>query len=207
MSSTPSHEASAGASHGHGHAHGLDHAKVGMASFLVTEAAFFGTLVTTYIFFLTLPENPIRPTARAVFQMPLTILSTICLLSSSVTVHYAVKRLEQGDQARFRQMLGLTILLGVIFLIGTAIEWTDLIGTHKITIASGVFGTAYFTVVGFHAAHVTIGLCMLTVLFACALAGRLGVANVKPVDLVSWYWHFVDGVWVVVFSVIYLAGR
>ena len=205
MSSTTSHEASAGASHGHGHGQGLDHAKVGMASFLVTEAAFFGTLVTTYIFFLTQPENPIRPTARAVFQMPLTILSTICLLSSSVTVHYAVKRLEQGDQARFRQMLGLTILLGVLFLIGTAIEWTDLIGTHKITIASGVFGTAYFTLVGFRA-HVTIRLCLLTVLFACA--GRSArAANVKPVDLVSWYWHFVDGVWVVVFSVIYLAGR
>jgi cytochrome c oxidase subunit 3/cytochrome o ubiquinol oxidase subunit 3 len=197
------HEASAS----HGHGNGLDHAKVGMASFLVTEVAFFATLVTTYMFFLVQPNDPIRPTARAVFSMPLTIISTICLLSSSVTAHYAVKRLEQGEQARFRQLLGLTILLGAIFLAGTAMEWTDLITRHKVTIASGVFGTAYFTVVGFHAAHVTIGLFLLSVLFGCALAGRLGASNSKAMDLVSWYWHFVDGVWVVVFSVVYLAGR
>lgn len=202
MSSTASH-----ASPSHGHEHGLDHAKVGMASFLVTEAAFFGTLVMTYIFFLGQPGDPIRPIARAVFQMPLTILSTICLLSSSVTVHYAVKRLEQGEQAQFRRWLGGTILLGAIFLAGTAKEWADLIGVHRITIASDVFGTAYFTVVGFHAAHVTIGLILLSVLFVSALAGKLGATNAKPMDLVSWYWHFVDGVWVVVFSVVYLAGR
>lgn len=204
-----SHGAAAaiGESHG-GHGHGgLDHAKVGMASFLVTEAAFFGTLVATYLFFLVQPSNPIRPVAREVFQMPLTILSTICLLSSSITAHYAVKRLEHGKQDSFRLLLGLTILLGAIFLGGTAMEWADLIGKHKITIASGAFGTAYFTVVGFHAAHVTIGLCLLSVLFACALAGRLRQENVKAMDLVSWYWHFVDGVWVVVFSVVYLVGR
>lgn len=198
--------AAIGESHG-GHGQGgLDHAKVGMASFLVTEAAFFGTLVATYLFFLVQPSDPIRPMARAHFQMPLTILSTIFLLSSSVTAHYAVKRLEHGDQGRFRLLLGITILFGAIFLGGTALEWKELLH-NNITIASGIFGTAYFTVVGFHAFHVTVGLCLLSVLFICALAGRLHKENVKAMDLVSWYWHFVDGVWVVVFSVVYLVGR
>jgi cytochrome c oxidase subunit 3/cytochrome o ubiquinol oxidase subunit 3 len=183
--------------------HGLDHGKVGMLAFLVTEAVFFSTLVLVYIFYM----EQSRPIARLVFSMPLTIVGTICLLSSSYTVHRAVQELEKNEVAAFRRWLGLTIFLGLVFLAGTAIEWKDIIFKHGVTIASDMFGTTYFTLVGFHAFHVSVGLSMLSVLLACALLYPFTTRQARPAELLSWYWHFVDGVWVVVFSVVYLIGR
>jgi cytochrome c oxidase subunit 3/cytochrome o ubiquinol oxidase subunit 3 len=183
--------------------HALDHAKVGMLAFLVTEVAFFSTLVVTYLFYL----DEVRPTARVVFSMPVTIVSSICLLSSSLTIHQAIKLLERNELARFRAWFGGTILLGILFLVGTAFEWKEIIVDHGVTIATNMFGTAYFTVVGFHAAHVTIGVLLMSVFFGCAMAGRVTARQTKPAELISWYWHFVDAVWVVIFSVVYLAGR
>jgi cytochrome c oxidase subunit III len=188
------------ASEAHHTLHSLDHAKTGMAAFLVTEAAFFGTLVMTYIFYL----DQTRPIARDVLQLPLTIVASICLFSSSYTIHIAVKKLQSDDRGAFQRWLGLTILLGALFLGGTALEWREIIGRRGIWIDTDLFGTTYFTLVGFHAFHVSVGMILMGVVLGCALSGRIGARNAKPVDMVSWYWHFVDGVWVVVFSVVYL---
>lgn len=181
----------------------LERGKVGMICFLVTEAAFFSTLVVTYLVYL----EQSRPTAARVLELPLVIVSSICLFSSSVTVHLATGALQRGKQGLFSLWWALTIILGILFLVGTGIEWTKLIGEHQLTPATNLFGTTYFTVVGFHAAHVTIGVILLLVVLGTALSGPLAKKGHLSAELISWYWHFVDGVWVVVFSVVYLIGR
>jgi cytochrome c oxidase subunit 3/cytochrome o ubiquinol oxidase subunit 3 len=190
--------------------------KAGMAAFLVTEVAFFSTLIVTYITYIgrdQLPKMPGSPpgmggpTPREVFYMPLVIISTICLFSSSATIHLATGAMHRGAAGAFKLWWGLTIFLGALFLVGTGIEWHDLIFNWKLTPARNLFGTTYFTLVGFHAFHVTMGLMLLLMVLGFAL--RRGQPERKPLDpeLVSWYWHFVDGVWVAVFTVVYVVGR
>lgn len=194
------HEAGA---HGHASSFPLTPAQVGMICFLVTEAAFFSTLILAYIAFI----NVSRPIAAEVFQMPLTLGSSVCLLSSSFTVHLATGALQRGHLGGFRLWLGVTVLLGGLFLAGTALEWRELIVGRGITIASNLFGTTYFTLIGFHGLHVTIGLTLLAIVLGLALNGRISQPDSGRVELLSWYWHFVDAVWVVIFIVVYLVGR
>ena len=104
--------------------------------------------------------------------------------------------------------MGLTILLGAEFLHQTAVEWHKLITQDHLTIATNLFGTTYYSLVGLHASHVVIGLTLLTLLLIIALSGfNLGGPQERRVELISWYWHFVDAVWVVVFTVVYVIGR
>jgi cytochrome c oxidase subunit 3/cytochrome o ubiquinol oxidase subunit 3 len=180
-------------------------AKVGMLAFLVSEVAFFSTLIMTYAFYL----DQIRtgtPRPADILTFYLVIPGTFCLLLSSVTVHFAEASLHKGNQALFLLLWGATIALGVGFLVLTALEWKELIGTHGLTIGRNMFGTCFFTLVGFHAAHVTLGVIMLSVIWMMVQRGRLGPNATAPV-LVSWYWHFVDVVWIVVFTLVYVIGR
>ncbi len=180
-------------------------ARVGMLAFLLSEVAFFGTLITTYAYYL--PQiRAGSPSPAEVFRLPLVLVSTACLLSSSVTAHFAERALRQGHRPRFLLLWGTTILLGALFLAGTAHEWDDLIG-QGLTISRGLFGTCYYTLVGFHAAHVTVGVVMMSILLGLALRRQVTDANPTGVEVVSWYWHFVDGVWVVVLTLVYLVGR
>ena len=100
-----------------------------------------------------------------------------------------------------------TVLLGAAFLGGTALEWRDLIERHHLTISRNLFGSTYYTLVGLHALHVTAGVTIMLIVLGLALGRQVTGANRAGVGLVSWYWHFVDGVWVVVFTVVYLVGR
>jgi len=135
------------------------------------------------------------------------IWATICLLSSSITVEVAVRSLLRGALTVFRVSLGATILLGLEFLHRTAQEWTKLIQQDHLTIKTNLFGTTYYALVGLHATHVVIGLLMLSLLFLIALKGTWILPESRRVELISWYWHFVDAVWVVVFMVVYVMGR
>lgn len=181
------------------------HGKVGMLFFLLTEACFFMTLIMTYIFYIG--KGP-GPTPREVFdEMWLTVAGTVFLLSSSVTIHFAIAELQKGRLSQFRVWWFATILLGALFLLGTAKEWHGLIYRHNLTIATNLFGSTYYTLVGFHAFHVTLGLVLLSLVFALALAGKVSEHRAENVDLISWYWHFVDVVWIVVFTVVYIIGR
>ena len=135
------------------------------------------------------------------------IFFTICLLSSSLTIHSASKFLERGKRTAFLGLWFLTIVLGGLFLFGTAREWHRLIYEHGLTISTNLFGTTYYSLVGLHAAHVTVGLCMLTVVLIFGVAGRVGLEQARRVGVLSMYWHFVDAVWVVVFTVVYVLGR
>jgi cytochrome c oxidase subunit 3/cytochrome o ubiquinol oxidase subunit 3 len=180
-------------------------AKVGMLTFLLTEAAFFSTLLVAYVVFL---GQSVRsdPSPAEVFHWPLVLVSTACLLSSSVTVHFAARAWHLGRRTKFVLLWSITILLGVAFLFGTAREWAELIGTYGLTISRNMFGTTYFTLVGFHAAHVTAGLIIMAILLFMVFRGQLEQGS-AAVEIVSWYWHFVDAVWLAVFTLVYVIGR
>jgi cytochrome c oxidase subunit 3/cytochrome o ubiquinol oxidase subunit 3 len=177
--------------------------RVGMLSFIVAEATIFTIFVVAYLFYLG--KSLSGPTPREVLELP--IFSTICLLSSSFTIHLAVDYLRKGRSAAFNVAWGLTLVLGAIFLTSTGLEWRHLIVEKGLTISTNLFGTTYYSLVGLHASHVTGGLVGLIVVMVLALAGRVRAEHIGPVDVLSLYWHFVDAVWVVVFTVVYIIGR
>lgn len=183
----------------------FDHHKVGMACFLVSEVAFFSTLIMVYLINL---RNDVSggPTPREVLSLPLALLNSVVLISSSVTIHFAEAARRAGNLARFHGLWALTILLGAAFVGGTLYEWRGLI-RDGLTIDRNMFGTTYYTLVGFHAAHVTIGVGILAAVLGVSLAKKIPGPEPLPVVLSSWYWHFVDAVWIVVFTVVYLVGR
>jgi cytochrome c oxidase subunit 3 len=180
-----------------------DRGKVGMVSFIIAESAIFTIFVVAYLFYLG--KSLTGPSPGEVLEVP--IFYTICLLSSSVTIHLAGKRLARGERVTFLVLWLLTIGLGGLFMYGTAQEWHRLIYEHGLTISTNLFGTTYYSLVGLHAFHVTVGLLMLAIVLGSAIAGRVHAAHSARVDVLSLYWHFVDAVWVVVFTVVYLIGR
>jgi len=177
--------------------------KVAMASLIIAESAIFTIFVVAYLFYMG--KSLTGPTPREVLEIP--IFFTICLLSSSITIHFAGKSLERDNRSAFLLLWSLTIVLGGLFLFGTGREWHRLIYEHGLTISTNLFGTTYYSLVGLHAFHVTAGLIMLTVVLILGLAGRVGEDQFRRVDVLALYWHFVDAVWVVVFTVVYIVGR
>ena len=177
----------------------------GLLSFLVSEVAFFSTLIVTYVFYLG--KDLVGPKPADVLSLPLVLGTTACLLASSVTIHLAERTLEGGNQGGFLRLWAATIALGVLFLLGTAYEWGGLINAHGLTISRNLFGSTYYTLVGAHALHVTGGVTIMLIVLGLAQGRQVTSANRAGVGLVSWYWHFVDAVWVVVFTVVYLVGR
>lgn len=177
--------------------------RVGMACMILTESALFTIFVVAYLYYIG--KSLTGPYPRDVLDLP--VLATIALLSSSITITLAVRALRGGQQGAFALWWALTIALGAFFLGATALEWRGLIYDHDLTIWTNLFGTTYFTLVGFHAGHVTIGLLLLGLVLTLALRGAVRGTHVERVEVLSWYWHFVDAVWVVVFTVVYVVGR
>src|ERR1700704_1307877 len=177
--------------------------KVAMASLIIAESAIFTIFVVAYLFYLG--KSITGPTPREVLETP--IFYTICLLSSSLAIHFAAKSLARGIGFAFLGLWLLTIALGGLFLYGTAAEWHRLIYEHGLTISTNLFGTTYYSLVGLHAFHVTAGLIMLVTVAVFGLCGRVGVKQSGHIEVLSMYWHFVDAVWVVVFTVVYVLGR
>ena len=177
--------------------------KVGMACLIIAESAIFTIFVVAYLFYLG--KSLTGPTPREVLEVP--IFFTVCLLSSSLTVHFAAKFLERDKRSAFLGLWLLTIVLGGLFLFGTGQEWHRLIYERGLTISTNLFGTTYYSLVGLHASHVIAGLVMLSIVLIFGLAGRVGRDQSRRVEVLAMYWHFVDGVWVVVFTVVYILGR
>jgi cytochrome c oxidase subunit 3/cytochrome o ubiquinol oxidase subunit 3 len=180
----------------------LTAAQWGMLAFLLSEVALFSTLIVTYLTFMG--QDRVGPTPREALSLPLALATTICLLSSSVTIHLAC---EKVGSTAFALWWSLTIALGIVFLVGTGYEWHELIEKHHLTINRNLFGTTYYTLVGFHALHVTIGVICMTGVLIFEKVYKFRALNHAPAKLVSWYWHFVDVVWIVVFTVVYLVSR
>jgi len=177
--------------------------KVGMACLIIAESAIFTIFVVAYLYYLG--KSLSGPTPREVLETP--IFYTICLISSSLTIHIAGKLLERGRRAAFLASWLLTLILGALFLYGTGREWHRLIYERGLTISTNLFGTTYYSLVGLHAFHVTVGLILLTIVLLLGLAGRVGRDQSARIEVLSLYWHFVDAVWVVVFTVVYVLGR
>ena len=174
-----------------------------MAGLIIAESAIFTIFVVAYLFYLG--KSVTGPTPREVLETP--IFYTICLLASSLTIHLSAKALERDYARLFLGFLLLTIALGGLFLYGTAREWHRLIYERGLTISTNLFGTTYYSLVGLHAFHVTVGLIMLLMVAIFGFAGRMRVNQSGRVAVLSMYWHFVDAVWVVVFTVVYVLGR
>jgi len=176
---------------------------VGMACLILAEAAIFIIFVVAYIFYIG--KSLSGPTPAQVLELP--IFGTVCLLSSSITVHFAGSALHKGKLRSCTLQLAATVLLGAIFLITTAQEWYHLIHDEGLTIQTNLFGTTYYSLVGLHATHVVVGLFMLSLVLSFSLTGRLKEEHSAKLEVLSLYWHFVDAVWVVVFLVVYVLGR
>jgi cytochrome c oxidase subunit 3/cytochrome o ubiquinol oxidase subunit 3 len=180
-----------------------DRGTVGMACLIVAESAIFVIFVVAYIFYMG--QSLGGPTPRQVLELP--IFTTICLLSSSFTLHWAVAALRKSNVGAFTAWLATTVALGAIFLVGTGMEWHHLIYVDGLTIRTNLFGTTFYSLVGLHATHVIVGLLMLLAALIFALTGHVSEKHAHRMDVLSLYWHFVDAVWVVVFTVVYVLGR
>ncbi len=176
---------------------------VGMACLILAESAIFLIFVVAYIYYIG--KSLSGPMPAQVLELP--ILGTICLLSSSVTIHYAVSALRKAKTGLYTALLAATVLLGAIFLMTTAREWYHLIHDVGLTIKTNLFGTTFYSLVGLHATHVVVGLIMLTITLALSLRGLVTEEHAERLEVLSLYWHFVDAVWVVVFTVVYVLGR
>jgi cytochrome c oxidase subunit III len=177
--------------------------RVGMLCLIVAESAIFAIFVAAYAFYVG--KSLSGPTPRQILTVP--VFTTICLLSSSFTIHLSISALRRGKTRAFAAFWFATLALGGIFLIGTGHEWHALIYHKDFTIQTNLFGTTYYSLVGLHASHVIIGLIALTVVMIFASFGKVKPEHSERCDVLSLYWHFVDAVWVVVFTVVYIVGR
>src|SRR5262245_19771959 len=175
---------------------------VGMTCLIIAESAIFTIFVVAYLFYLG--KDLSGPTPRQVLELP--ILNTICLLSSSATIAFALRSLRNGNTARFSGWWVATIALGGYFLFGTGHEWHRLIYEKGLTIQTNLFGTTFYSLVGLHASHVVVGLVALLIVMAFAMAGSVKKEHAARAHVLALYWHFVDTVWVVVFTVVYVIG-
>jgi cytochrome c oxidase subunit 3 len=176
--------------------------RAGMIALIATESAFFTIFVTAYVFYIGKSLAP--PYPRDVLSYPL--FNTVCLLSSSVTIALASRALRAGSIRKFAILWFVTLALGVEFLIGTGLEWHRLIYHVGLTIRTNLFGTTYYSLVGLHAVHVTIGSFAIALVMTLTLSGAVTQQHAERIELLSWYWHFVDAVWIVVFLTVYVIG-
>ncbi len=180
---------------------GLPSIKLAMWLFLASDCLLFGALISTYVLYRG--ASVTGPYPSDVFDIPYTSVSSFVLLASSLTMVLALAALQGGDVGRSRVWLLATALLGMTFVGGQVYEFTSFV-REGLTLQANVFGTSFFVLTGFHGTHVTVGILMLLTLVSLSFAGRLGPERAEAVELVGLYWHFVDIVWIVIFTVVYL---
>ncbi|HEY2996643.1 MAG TPA: cytochrome c oxidase subunit I [Methylomirabilota bacterium] len=180
---------------------GVDHRKLAMWVFLGSECLFFGTMIATYLAYKG--RSLVGPHPHEVLNIPLTTISTFDLLMSSLLMVLALHAVQNGDRAKARLWLFGTAFFGLIFLGFQAWEFTEFV--HEgLTLQQNVFGSTFFVLTGFHGGHVALGVALLLTLWILDLRGRLTVQDATKVEVVGLYWHFVDIVWIIIFTVIYL---
>jgi cytochrome c oxidase subunit 3 len=180
---------------------GMPGSLLGMLLFISSEVMFFGSLFGAY-FTIRAQASEWPPAGTPALSVPRTIVFTLFLLSSSATVQRAVAAAKTGDRSGILRWIGVTMLLGAVFLAGQGIEYAELFA-DGFDLSSNVFGTLFFTMTGFHGLHVAGGLIAMAIV---AAAVSRGDERDGPVEAVSFYWHFVDVVWVAVFGTLYLLG-
>jgi len=191
------------AAHGpHATSTGLSHNKIGMWLFLASDCLLFGSLISTYLLYHD-RISALQLGPKEVFDIPFTSVSSFVLLMSSLTMVLALSALQRGDIARNRIWLLVTAMLGATFVGGQVYEFTTFY--HEgLGYTTNLFGSAFYTMTGFHGIHVTVGIVMLMSLFIKSLRGNLTKENAETVEIIGLYWHFVDIVWILIFTVVYL---
>jgi cytochrome c oxidase subunit 3/cytochrome o ubiquinol oxidase subunit 3 len=180
-----------------------DRGTMGVIFLIVTESALFTIFVVAYIVYIG--RSLTGPYPKDVLDLP--ILASICLLSSSVTIVFAEHALKRNRIGLFKLWWFATILLGLEFLVSTGLEWRKLIYEDHLTVSTNLFGTTFYSLVGLHASHVIVGMIFLMLVMLVSLLGFPIHTQERRVKFLSWYWHFVDGIWIVVFTVVYVIGR
>lgn len=180
---------------------GLDHRKMFMWIFLASECLFFGSLISTYLIYRG--KSLVGPYPHEVFNIPYTSISAFVLLMSSLTMVLALGALRRGDHRGLRIWLMATALLGCVFLGGQVFEFT-VFYREGVSLSANLFGTSFFVLTGFHGAHVTVGVIILLSFWVMSMRGLVSQQQSLNVELAGLYWHFVDVVWIVIFTVIYL---
>ena len=180
---------------------GLPTTKIAMWIFLSSECLLFGALITTYLLYRG--KSTVGPYPGEIFDIPFTSVSSFVLLASSLTMVLALSAIQRGDMGKFRTWTLTTALLGTMFIGGQIYEFTTF-AKEGLKLNTNLFGSTFFTLTGFHGAHVTIGILMLLTLLGLSYTGKIKKEKSLNVELVGLYWHFVDVVWIIIFTVIYL---
>ena len=187
---------------------GISNPVLGMLLFITSEVMFFGGLFAAYFSLRANavqwpPLNPETGEAFTVSAFPLVLPATIILILSSVTCQMAVWAIRRDDRTAFIRAMAVTVILGIVFLPMQLIDYS-LLGSEGLTLSSGQYGTTYYTLTGFHGAHVFGGVVMLSVVLYRGMAGQFSGRHYDAVEAASLYWHFVDVVWILLFSLLYL---
>ncbi len=202
-------EAAAATDHGHAHqssghdtSTGISNNKLMMWVFLGSECLLFGALISTYMLYKErLPDGELGPSD--VFDIPFTSLSSFVLLLSSLTMVLALSAISRGDYRNFRIWTLTTATLGAIFIAGQIYEFT-VFYEEGLGYTTNIFGSSFYTLTGFHGVHVSFGIIMLLAIYIMHRQGRLNQDKAETVEIVGLYWHFVDIVWILIFTVVYL---
>ena len=180
---------------------GLDSRKLAFWTFIGSECLLFGTLISTYLVYKG--RSVTGPTPQEILNIPVTSVSTFDLLMSSLAMVLALAAVTRGDKVWARVWLGTTAVLGLVFLGFQAYEFTSFV--HEgLTLTTNLFGSTFYVLTGFHGGHVAVGVLWLTTLLVRSLQGKLGPEKALNVEIAGLYWHFVDVVWIVIFTVVYL---
>jgi cytochrome c oxidase subunit 3/cytochrome o ubiquinol oxidase subunit 3 len=186
---------------GHGSAAALTNPKLAMWLFLASDCLFFGAFISAYLLYRGRQQD--GPTPKELFDIPFTSATSFILLMSSLGMVLALAAIQRGDHRRFRLWLLATAIFGAIFIAGQIFEFTEFY-REGLTLDTNLFGSTFFVLTGFHGAHVCIGILWLLSLWGMSMQGRLGPEKAESVEIAGLYWHFVDVVWIVIFTVIYL---
>jgi cytochrome c oxidase subunit 3 len=176
--------------------------RVGMCCLIAAESAIFSIFVVAYLYYAG--KSLSGPTPREVLHVP--IFNSICLFSSSFTIVMAERAIARGKTKLFSIWWLLTIVLGAIFILGTAREWYHLIYVEHVTISSSLFGTTFYSLVGLHGFHVIVGLIGLSIIMIFVALGYVRQEHASRIEVFAMYWHFVDAIWVVVLTVVYFVA-
>jgi len=180
---------------------GLDNRKLLMWLFLASDCLFFGSFIAAYVLYRD--RSVVGPYPEDLFDIPFTSVSAFVLLMSSVSMVLALAAIQKGNVRGMQVWLLTTAALGTLFVAGQAYEFTEF--HHEgLSLSTNLFGTTFFVLTGFHGAHVTVGILILLSLFMYSLRGGIQQKDSLNIELAGLYWHFVDIVWIVIFTLIYL---
>jgi cytochrome c oxidase subunit 3/cytochrome o ubiquinol oxidase subunit 3 len=186
---------------------GVSNPKLAIWLFLSSEALFFGAFIVTYFLYRGRDAQFNKgPTPNQMYNIPFTSVTSFILLMSSLTMVLALAAIQRGDHRRFRIWLLATAVFGATFISGQVFEFTEFY-RQGLTLSTNMFGTTFYVLTGLHGAHVTMGIIWLLILWGRSAQGRLPQSNSQSVEIAGLYWHFVDIVWIFIFTAIYLVPQ